>query len=655
MFNGKLYRWWYHIICNGGGLAVLHGLRAEASENAHYVSQVLKGEIMKRMSLFILVFLTGYILAAGTGEYRISGTVMQKGAGPLEGVTVLLKGVNDSTVTGTDGTFSIVSPVAVRIHAPQARTLSFSLRGNTVAFSRNTGKLSGNVIVLSAKGRCLASVDFSNINPATQQIRLPQLVSGVNVIRLTVNNAVYTCQVIRLGKELHLVNKQTGSSSRGDFSLAKVTSSSEAVDTLIAVKEGFQDAVVPVESYILSDVAIEMDSSTAGVEIAWGRKENPTAGLCPVGDLPGYNELTADNKLPDPFMKLDGTRITSRSEWACRREELYQQALHYLYGEKPVPSEGSVTGSVSTSKIEVKVNDGDHRCSFTCTVDMNGATAPAPAIVHLDGGSTPIPRGVAKIILNATHPEHKVPKVGPFFECYGSNHPAGYTTAWAWQVSRIIDVLEQHPDIIAPYRIGVTGCSRWGKGAFVCGVLDNRVALTLPFESGAGGTVALRLIEVLDPTGEFAYNCIGGIAYWLSEVQLGPFSSGNNPRGDNTNRLPIDMHEMMALIAPRGLYIIDNPNSSISWADENAAWVTANAGKKIFEALGVGDNITCESTSGGHCSWRSGYDASYEAMIDKFLFGNESAETGNFHTEARNPPNPEDHYDWEVPELDGEL
>ena len=613
---------------------------------------------MKTVNLFIVFFWAGYILAAGTEDYHISGTIIKKDSSPLEGVTVLLKGKGVSMVTGADGTFELASPAAVRMKAPQTQTISFSLRGNVVAFSQNAGTLSGNVTILSGSGRCIASTDFSNINPATEQVRLPQLASGVTIIRITVNAAVYTCQVIRLGTTTHLGTKHVGSSFYGDFSLAAKTASSGFVDTLVATKEGFTDAVLPVESYILSNVSIEMDSSTAGEEIAWGRKENPTAGICTVSDFPGYDELEVNDKLPDPFMKLDGTRITSRSEWAYRREELYQQALHYLYGEKPVPSEGSVSGSVSTTKIAVEVNDGDHRCSFTCSVEMNGATAPAPAIIYLDGGmgsSTPIPRGVAKIRLDATHPEHKVPKVGPFFDCYGSDHPAGYCTAWAWQVSRIIDVLEQDPDVIAPYRIGVTGCSRWGKGAFVVGVLDNRIALTLPFESGAGGTVALRLIEVLDPTGEFAYNAIGGIAYWLSEVQLGPFTSGNNPQGDNTNRLPIDMHEMMALIAPRGLYIIDNPNSGISWADENAAWVTANAGKKIFEALGVGDRITCESTSGSHCSWRSGYNTSLEAMVDRFLFGNESAETGNFHTEAKNPPNPEEHYDWTVPELEGEL
>ncbi|MBN1759299.1 MAG: hypothetical protein JW863_13315, partial [Chitinispirillaceae bacterium] len=592
---------------------------------------------MKILHVCILLFFVGNSVAAGTGEYRISGSVTKKGGGPLAGVTVLLKGKMVSVVTKADGKFELVSPVAVRMNAPQTQMLLFSLQGNAVAFSRGAGNLCGNVSILSGNGRCIASKDFSDFNPATERLTLPRLASGYNIVRVSVNNSVYTCQIIQSGNELHLLHKHAGALSGGDFTLAG--SAAAAVDTISATKQGFRDAVVPVTSYTLSDISIEMDSSVAGDEIAWGRKENPTAGLCPVGTLPGYNSLTADAKLPDPFKMLSGTRITKKSEWACRRQELYQQALHYLYGEKPIPAKGSVTGTVSSSKITVKVSEGAKGCSFDLSVNMNGASQPAPAIIVYGGfGGPPVPRGVASITFNAIETGGTSgPKSGPFYDCYGSDHPAGYLTAQAWQISRVLDVLEQHPEVIDPYRVGVTGCSRLGKGAFVAGVLDNRIALTMPFECGAGGTVALRLIKILDPTGEYAYNAIGGISRWLSEVQLRSFSTGNNARGDNTDRLPIDMHEMMGLIAPRGLYIMDNPNHSISWADENSAWVTGNVGKLIFEALGVGDHMTYESTSGSHCQWRSGYEASLQAMIDKFLLGKESVQTGKVHTEATNP------------------
>ncbi|WP_437833734.1 glucuronyl esterase domain-containing protein [Sorangium sp. So ce1153] len=388
----------------------------------------------------------------------------------------------------------------------------------------------------------------------------------------------------------------------------------------------------------------------------WGQVENPGAG-CTVGPMPSVASLTANAKLPDPFKKMDGNRIADKSEWACRREEILQQAYKFIYGDKPVPAEGAVSGTVSESRITVEVNDGGST-SFNLTVNMNGATAPAPAIIGYGGLSgMPVPRGVATITFTAVESTGgSGAKNGPFYSVYGSDHPAGYLTAQAWQISRVLDVLEQNPGVIDPHRVGVTGCSRWGKGAFVAGALDNRIALTIPVESGLGGTVGLRLVEVLDSYSgaEWPYH---GVSYvrWLSEVALGQFTTGNSAGADNTNKLPVDMHEMMGLIAPRGLYIVDNPSTMYNGLDRNSAWVTANVGKMIFEALGVGDHMAYTGAGGSHCSWRSQYTASLNAMVDRFLLGNDAAATGNFATDLPNKPNHMDHIDWTPPTLTGEL
>ena len=614
---------------------------------------------MKILHLVLMVFLVSYAFAADTDDYQISGVVNERGGGPLEGVNVLLKGKNVSMVTGADGAFEFTS-VAVRMNVPQKQTLSFTLRGNSVAFSPGAGKLDGNVAVFSGNGRRIASTSFSGLNPATEQITLPQLVSGINIIRATVNNTIHTCQLMRLGNKLHLINNHVSSRSGNSFTLAKMAAESEAVDTLVATKEGFQEAMLPVESYILSDVSIEMDSTFKGGEIMWGKKENPTAH-CNVGDLPGYNELSPDSKLPDPFMKLDGTRITDKSEWACRREEILQQMFEYIYGDKPIPADGSVSGTVSSNKISVEVNEGGKRCSFSASVKMNGASQPAPAIIRygdpmFGGGSgASAPTGVAEITFTAIEGTGgSGSKNGPFYDFYGSNHPAGYLVAQAWQVSRIIDLLEQNPDVIDPYRIAVTGCSRNGKGAFIAGVLDNRIALTIPVESGIGGTVALRLVKQLDTGGEWPYHAISYVR-WLSEVALGRFTSGNNAGSDNTDRLPVDMHSAMALIAPRGLYIVDNPSGTYAGLDARSAWVTGSVGKKTFEVLGVGDHFAYEGASGSHCQWRNQYTASLNAMVDKFLKGNNSANTGSVNTDLGNKPNAQQYYDWDTSELSGEL
>jgi hypothetical protein len=394
--------------------------------------------------------------------------------------------------------------------------------------------------------------------------------------------------------------------------------------------------------------------------VNWGKEEDPSAGCAVTAKLPAYADLKADGKLPDPFTKLDGTRIKDKGEWACRREEILKQLFNYIYGEKPIPAKGSVTGIVSSTKISVKVSEGGKSTSFDVTVSMNGATAPAPAIIIYDGGmgsSLPIPTGVAKITFSAIEGSGgSGAKTGPFFTFYGSNHPAGYMVAQAWQVSRIIDLLEQNPGTIDPYHIGVTGCSRNGKGAFAAGVFDNRIALTIPCESGIGGTPALRLKEQLDPgsndTAEWPYHAISYVR-WLSEIALGPFAKSNDASGDNTDRLPVDMHEAMALIAPRALYIVDNPG--ITNLDPKSAYVTAMAGKAIFGALGVADNFTYQGASGSHCQWRTQYDASLTAVIDRFLKGKDTTKTGNFATDLASKPTPTQYYTWDTTELAGKL
>jgi hypothetical protein len=386
--------------------------------------------------------------------------------------------------------------------------------------------------------------------------------------------------------------------------------------------------------------------------VPWGKKEDPTAS-CTIGTLPDASSFkTGSSTLPDPFTKMDGSRMTSKSEWACRREEILRQGFKYIYGDKPIPA--TVTGTVSTSSISVKVTEGGKTATINATVSMNGATQPAPAIIRYGNSGASAPSGVATINFSPTETTGgSGAKSGAFFTIYGSNHAAGYMVSNAWEVSRIIDVLEQNPGVIDPYRVGVTGCSRWGKGAFVAGALDNRIALTIPVESGIGGTVALRLVEQLDTGGEWPYHAISYVR-WLSEVALGPFTSGNSASADNTDRLPVDMHEMMALIVPRGLYIVDNPSTNYAGLDKSSAWVTGNVGKVIFEALGYGDNLAYQGASGGHCQWRTQYTASLNAMVDKFLKGNASAATGKVATDFTGP-DPKKYYTWTVPTLTGDL
>ena len=168
-----------------------------------------------------------------------------------------------------------------------------------------------------------------------------------------------------------------------------------------------------------------------------------------------------------------------------------------------------------------------------------------------------------------------------------------------------------------------------------------------------GGTPALRLIGNLDASGEWPYHAIS-YQRWFSPEQLGDFATANNANGDTTDKLPVNMHEMIGLVAPRGLYIVDNPSTTYAGLNRNSAWVTANVGAKIYEALGVPDNITYQGASGDHCQWRTAYTAPLVANLEKFLLGDASAATGTFATDFSGP-SADAHHDWTVPTLTGSL
>src|SRR5690606_32183020 len=79
-------------------------------------------------------------------------------------------------------------------------------------------------------------------------------------------------------------------------------------------------------------------------------------------NIPG--SIPANSRLPDPFRKLDGARVTTKADWRCRRAEIRELAERYVYGEKP-PKPASVTGTVTSSSITVNVSHNGRSASFS--------------------------------------------------------------------------------------------------------------------------------------------------------------------------------------------------------------------------------------------------------------------------------------------------
>ena len=100
---------------------------------------------------------------------------------------------------------------------------------------------------------------------------------------------------------------------------------------------------------------------------------------------------------------------------------------------------------------------------------------------------------------------------------------------------------------------------------------------------------------------------------------------------DNTDLLPFDHHELAGLVAPRGLIVIDN--SDYEWLGPWSAWGCMNAGRLIYDALGVKDNMGYSSVGNhSHCYFPDTLDDSLYAFFDRFLLDETDTSTDYFTT-----------------------
>ena len=259
----------------------------------------------------------------------------------------------------------------------------------------------------------------------------------------------------------------------------------------------------------------------------------------------------------------------------------------------------------------------------------------APAIVLYGGSTVPVPPEVAVITLDvgliAEQNDPSSRNQGLFYDLYGTDGDttAGALMAWAWATSRIIDSIQAHPEAgIDPTKVAVTGCSRNGKGAMVAGAFDERIALTIPQESGSGGDACWRTSRdmlvnqnLLTQTAQE----IVGENVWFAEA-FDFFGRDNYTVG----LLPVDHHELAGLIAPRGLY--STSNVDFLWLGGWSCWECMKAANRIYQALGVPTNQGFSQDGGhNHCAFPEDQEPEVAAFFDRFLLGRD-ADTSVFRT-----------------------
>jgi hypothetical protein len=352
---------------------------------------------------------------------------------------------------------------------------------------------------------------------------------------------------------------------------------------------------------------------------------------------------------------MDGTRITRKDQWSCRRAEIAAEAEAFELGPKP-PKPASVTGAMSGRSLTVTVTDGGKTIAFPVEIALPASGAPPyPAMIGI-GRITIGPEelramGVATIVFPndvlAAQKDAGSRGQGAFYALYGSDHPAGAMMAWAWGVSRLVDALETTPDAgIDPERLGVTGCSRNGKGALIAGAFDERIALTIPQESGSGGSASWRVSD--------AQVAAGTPVQTLSEItgENVWFTPSFEQFGRRAAALPFDHHEIEGLVAPRALLVVEN--TSQVWLGNVSTYTGSMAAHLVWEGLGVPDRMGVSQVGDhAHCKWNGSQQPEVTAFVRKFLVGGSGGTAGTavLKTDGAYTFDRARWIDWTVPAL----
>ena len=336
-----------------------------------------------------------------------------------------------------------------------------------------------------------------------------------------------------------------------------------------------------------------------------------------------YDEAKANPfpVLPDALLLKDGKRVMSAKQWwTKRRPEIVEDFDRELYGRVPAHTPGVKWEVVSTTQemngdvpvmTKKLVGYVDNSAYPAITVDIQltlttPATAKGPVPVMMEfgfvfparAGFTPPPPppgptwqqqvlakgwGYAELYPASVQADNGAGLTQGIIGLVNKGQPRklddwGALRAWAWGASRALDYFATDKAVDAK-QVGIEGHSRFGKAALVTMAYDQRFAIAYVSSSGEAGAKLWRR-----NWGEQEGNIAGTNEYhWMD----GNFLKYDGPL--TVNDLPVDSHELIALCAPRPVFISGGATKGDAWVDAHGMFMAAAAAGPVYRLLGKRD------------------------------------------------------------------
>jgi hypothetical protein len=316
-----------------------------------------------------------------------------------------------------------------------------------------------------------------------------------------------------------------------------------------------------------------------------------------------YDESKAGTyTLPDLLVSADKHRIESAEEWEkSRRQEVLDLFEEHVYGKMPVSfdkiefhvtneNKAALGGKATLKEVEIKVTEKKESLIIHLVMFIPNKTKRAPAFLLINNRSVrntlasrdtisgfwPVEQVIqAGYAMAAFHYSDAAPDdkdkyqngvLRLYPELAKADNGMKAVGAWAWVASRVMDYFETDTAIDAG-KVGIVGHSRGGKAALWAAAQDMRFAVCFSNCSGNTGAALSRR-----NFGERVERINTTFPHWFNE--------NYKKYNGNEQSLPVDQHMLLALIAPRPVYVTNA--SEDLWADPTGTYLAMKHAEPVF-------------------------------------------------------------------------